>query len=67
MCAFVTLDERLLIYLLLRNGMSLNDSSSSSSSSESDLGGAITLLQQDHRTTNKLVCKQPEHSKQFML
>ena len=42
-------------------------SSSSSSSNESDLGGAITLLLQDHRTTNKSVCKQPEHSKQFML
>ena len=41
-------------------------SSSSSSSNESDLGGAITLLLQDHRTT-KSVCKQPEHSKQFML
>ena len=41
--------------------------SSSSSSNESDLGGAITLLLQDHRTTNKSVCKQPEHSKQFML
>ena len=37
-------------------------SSSSSSSNESDLGGAITLLLQDHRTTNKSVCKQPEHS-----
>ena len=42
-------------------------SSSSSSSNESDLGGAITLLLQDHRITNKSVCKQPEHSKQFML
>ena len=39
-----------------------SSSSSSSSSSESDLGGAITLLLQDHRTTNKSVCKQPEHS-----
>ena len=41
-------------------------SSSSSSSDESDLGGAVTLLLQDHRTTNKSVCKQPVHSKQFM-
>ena len=24
------------------------------------------MLLQDHRTTNKSVCKQPEHSKQFM-
>ena len=47
--------------------VSASSSSSSSSSNESDLGGAITLLLQDHRTTNKSVCKQPEHSKQFML
>ena len=43
-----------------------HSSSSSSSSDESDLGGAVTLLLQDHRTTNKSVCKQPKHSKQFM-
>ena len=48
-------------------GPGLEQGSSSSSSNKSDLGGTITLLLQDHRTTNKSVCKQPEHSKQFKL